>query len=95
MVPGFESEDDDEFSDDDLTKEKNNGSFLGVKSLGKVYNSGYSFLIILPILHILKNQTTPTCIICIFVSFNDLESRYYYYIWISFKYPLKKAILPF
>ena len=56
MVPGFESEDDDEFSDDDLTKEKNNGSFLGVKSLGKVYNSGYSFLIILPILHILKNQ---------------------------------------
>ena len=38
MVPGFESEDDDEYSDDDLTKEKNNGSFLGVKSLGKVYN---------------------------------------------------------
>ena len=39
MVPGFESEDDDEYSDDDLTKEKNNGSFLGVKSLGKVYNN--------------------------------------------------------
>ena len=38
MVPGFESEDDDEFSDDDLTKEKNNGSFLGVKSLGKDYS---------------------------------------------------------